>query len=427
MQIDNLHLKKYILKWEIRCLLLATMLLPFHVIHKNITLTFFSMGDKLSIYPILIGLLLWIYQFYAMRKLITINRMAYFILIVFFAQIISGLYGLLIFPLGDNVSLNQFDKLSKIIGFLSYKGIEINTLISIKLWLYSKTIFKSFFSLICTYGCSVWIVSLIARYQYKVIQVFVKGIIGSAILCSIYSVIEYLHLFGVHWATIALYNINPLLYDVASAHNWWPPLFGGNRIRSLFAEPSYLTIYLAVAIPFCFYYSIVLKKFNFLWKLLPTFLLIMMLTTNSKTGMGILLAEFLATIFFVIIGRKYAVYKSNMQRSLKFIAWILITVCIGVSTNNVLQHRYNVNYKILDIDDNHIITLNVKNVGRIPWNRQDDYQLTAAWYNNQWKEYGRKNISIKETLHFGESETLIVDLPKVPQNLDYPNIVIELC
>lgn len=422
----NLYSKTKFYKFELICLFLAVVFIPFHIIHKGLILTLFSMGAKLSIYPIIIGIILYFFKVIRSRDIGVPKKYANYLLILFIVQILSTVYGLVIFPYWNEINANQFDKLIKIIDFLSNKHISIDTNFAGKVWFSSRMVLKLLPSLLCTYGCSLWIVSLLEINQEKTSNYLMKGIVGSAILCSVYSIIEYLHLFGVHWATIILYRINPLLYDVAFAHNWWPPLFGGNRVRSLFAEPSYLTIYLAVAIPFCFYYSIVIKKKRFFWKLLPSFLLIMMLTTNSKTGMGILLAEFLASVFFLILGRKYADYKDSIKRSLKFITYFLVTICIGVSVNNFLQHRYNINYEILDITDNHIITINVKNIGRIPWNKLDDYQLTAAWYNDQWEEYGRKDVSIKETLHYGESETLTLDLPQVPKDLDYPNVVIEL-
>lgn len=411
---------------ELVCLFLAILFIPFHIIHKNLALNLFSMGSKLSIYPILFGISLYLFEIIKKRNLIIKKKYGIYILILFFIQVLSITHGLIIFPYWDEINADQFDKLTKILNFLSSKDVFIDTNFAGKVWLSARMILKLLPALLCTYGCSLWILSLFEINQEKTSNYLLKGIVGSSILCSVYSIIEYLHLFGVHWATTILYRINPLLYDVAFAHNWWPPLFGGNRVRSLFAEPSYLTIFLAVAIPFCFYYSIVIRRKSFLWKLLPSFLLIMMLTTNSKTGMGILLAEFLAFVFFLILGRKYADYKGSIKRSLKFITWFLVTICIGVSVNNFLRHRYNINYEILDITDNHIITINVKNISRIPWNKLDDYQLTAAWYNDQWEEYGRKDVSIKETLHYGESETLTLDLPQVPKDLDYPNVVIEL-
>ena len=422
----NFHNKVNLFKIELICLFFAIVFIPFHAIHKVLVLTLFSMGAKLSIYPILIGIILYLYSVVRNKNLIIPKKYTTYLLILFIVQLLSMIHGLLVFPYWDEITADQFDKLMRILNVLSIKHIYLDANLSGKIWLSARMILKLLPSLLCTYGCSLWIMSMFEIDRDKTVDYSIKGFIGSAVLCSIYSIIEYLHLFGVHWATVVLSKINPLLYDVAYAHNWWPPLFGGNRVRSLFAEPSYLTIYLAVAIPFCFYYSLVIKKHNHLWKLLPSFLLIMMLTTNSKTGMGILFAEVLASVFFIVLGRKYTNYSSSIKKSLKFIVWILTVVCLGTISNNILQHRYNVKYNILNIADNHVITINVKNISVIPWNKLDKYQVTAAWYNNRWEEFGRKDVSIDKTLHYGESETLILDLPQVPQGLTYPNLVIEL-
>lgn len=129
-----------------------------------------------------------------------------------------------------------------------------------KVWFSAKILIKSLPTFLCTYACVLWIVSLLVLIPMETIRYFIKGIIGSAILCCSYSLVEYLHLFGLQEASRVLCEINPLIYDVAYAHMVGGHHSFGNRVRSLFAEPSYLTIYLSIAIPVSFYYSIVIKR-----------------------------------------------------------------------------------------------------------------------------------------------------------------------
>ena len=59
-----IHYLKFASVYDWQCLTLgmAVFLLPFHKIHQDLSLSFMgSMGGKLSIYPVLIGLGLFLY------------------------------------------------------------------------------------------------------------------------------------------------------------------------------------------------------------------------------------------------------------------------------------------------------------------------------------------------------------------------------
>lgn len=417
-------------KAEMICLFLAALFIPFHTIHKGVSLSLFSMGRKLSVYPILVGLALYLYRSVKTKQLFVPRKYVFFVVTLFIFQLISEIHGLIIFPYWEEITAGQFDKLLKILSVLTYNQVAIDTDYIGKVWFSAKILIKSLPTFLCTYACVLWIVSLFSIDSNETIRYFIKGVIGSAILCCSYSLVEYLHLFGLQEASRVLCEINPLIYDVAYAHGWWPPLFFGNRVRSLFAEPSFLTIYLSIAIPVSFYYSIVIKRKNLLWKILPSLLLIMMLTTNSKTGMGILLAELVVAIFFVTI-KKDSFHISDLKifirPMIKTGIWILVILSIGINANNAFQHRYSIKYDIQDIVDNHIIKVTIKNTGWITWNEADKYELTAAWYDDNWDEYGRIDVPVLASLHGGESENLILDLPLLPSFLtEYRNVVVEL-
>ena len=103
---------------------------------------------------------------------------------------------------------------------------------------------------------------------------------------------------------VMLAHINPFIYDVGIAHGWWPSLLSGNRVRSVFAEPAFMALYLTVTIPFLFAQMYTVKTKKWFWKIIFAIQLLMMWGTNSKTALGILLAEALVVIIFIFLRRK---------------------------------------------------------------------------------------------------------------------------
>lgn len=422
--INNISLGKF----ELFCFMLAIVFIPFHVIHKFMTVPVLDMGSKLSIYPIILGIGCYFYQAFKKRTTWIPKKYVYFVISLFVVQFFSTVNGLLVFPYWSSINIDQFEKLVKLVSLIPNSDSILNqdsNIIGI-IWLSIKIIIKLMFNFLTTYGCSLWIISLYIRCKENVFKYFYKGIIGGALLCTIYSIVEYVHLFGGIWASIILTKINPLFYDVASSHNWWPPLFYGNRVRSLFAEPAYLSTYLSIAIPVSIYYAMVKKTSNWLWKLLPVILIIMMLTTNSKTAIGILIAECALVSLLLLIQFRKLTSKTYFKKVIKNGIWILCAVIIGLGCNSVLRDRYSIDYDVTNIQYNHIITLKIENTGWIAWNDVENYQLTAAWYDKQWNSFGRVNVTIPQTMRKGDTAVLTIDLPKLSDYEKYSNVVIEL-
>lgn len=425
MILENTKIIKS-LKFEMCCFYLSILFIPFCAIPKRLALSSFNMGVHLSIYPILIGMAFYLYRIINTRSFLVPKKYIIFLFSIFCAHFLSVLHGLIIFPAWGEVDAGQFDKLLKILSWSdSYLSVDEDSIG--KVWLSTKLIMKTFLDFLCTYGCALWIVSLFKVNQKETLQCFFRGLIGSAILCCGYSIIECLHLFGIHEASQVLSKINASIFDIGSSHGWWPTLFGSNRVRSLFAEPSFLTLYLSVVIPVSIYYSMVIKKNSLLWKLLPSMLLVMMITTNSKTGMGILLAEAIAVIFFIIMGRKHLwqardikLYSKSITKAL---IWAFVVLSVGIGANHALQHRYSIVYDVLGIENNHAITIAVKNTGWTIWDKADRYGLTASLTDEDMKICGKIDVPISKTLRSGDSEIVTIDLPSLPE---YKNVIIGL-
>lgn len=403
---------------------IAAFFIPFHTGHMALSISVFgSMGSKLSIFPVLIGLCLFLYQCVKKREWYVPKICSAFFCILLVWQILSLIHGLLIFPDWQEISANQFNKLDFLLSILSSKGFFLDSMAVGRIWWTIKLIFTHILEYGVTYGVVIWGISLFYRNRETPFQTLRYGILGGTIICSIYSVIEFLYLLGSYDAMSILAHINLWIYDVEIAHGWWPPLLGGNRVRSIFAEPAYMALYLTVTIPFLLVQIRLAKTKKWFWKALFAMQIFMMWGTNSKTAMGILLAEALSAIIFFYLLRKRISLKHVFSPLL-----IIILLCgIGIGLNWLFQHRYAVDYDLISITPNNTVTLKITNKSNIVWERQTGIDLTSAWFTKGWEdESGRVNVPLDRTLFPGQSCEVTVRLPEPISKEEYPNVVMEL-
>ena len=403
---------------------IAVLLVPFHTSHQAFAVPFMgNMGNKLSIFPILIGLSLFLYQSVKKRNCYVPKPCIIFGVIFLFWQTISLIHGLFIFPGWQEISATQFKKLTFLINYLSDKGIIINAVTVGHFWWAARIFLSNILGYCVTYGVILWVISLFYRNKKIAFRSFRYGILTSAVFCAIYSIVEFLYLFGSYDAMTILAHINPFIYDVGSDHGWWPPLLGGNRVRSMFAEPAFMALYLTVAIPFVFAQIYTVKTKKWFWKLLFIMLFFMMWGTNSKTAMGILLAEGLAAIVFIYLHRTHLSFKQ--------LCWPLVGLMIlcsaGIGLNWIFQHRYAVDYDLLSIESDNTVILKVTNKSDTVWEKRTGVNLTSAWFTDDWQdECGRINIPLDTTLLPRQSCIVTVELPEPISRDDYPNVIMEL-
>lgn len=403
---------------------IAALLIPFHAGHQALVVPFMgNMGSKLSIFPVLIGLCMFLYQSIKTRECYVPKICIFFFCGLFLWQIISLIHGLFIFPDWQDISANQFRKLDFLIHYLSNKGVTLDIVIIGRLWWSAKLIFSRMLEYCVTYGVALWGISLLWRNKEASFRAFRYGILGGAIICSAYSVIELLYLFGSYDAMVILAHINPLIYDIKVAHGWWPPLLGANRVRSMFAEPAYMALYLTVTIPFLFAQIYTAKTKKWFWKIIFAMQLLMMWGTNSKTALGILLAEGLAVVVFLFLRRKKIAWKQLIRPLLA----IIILCGIGMGMNWIFQHRYAVDYDLVSIAPDDTVTLKITNKSATVWEKRAGIDLTSAWFTDDWKdECGRINVPLNTTLLPGQSCEVAIKLPEPDSKELYPNVVLEL-
>lgn len=410
--------------WECMMLGIATFLLPFHTGHIALgILTLGNMGSKLSIFPVLIGLGLFLYQSIKKRKYYIPKICIAFFMCLFLWQTISFIHGLLIFADWQEISADQFKKLTFFIAYLSDKGIFIDAVAVGHLWWAAKLLLSHILDYCVTYGVVLWVISLFYRNREDAFHSFRYGILTSAVFCTIYSIIEILHLFGSYDAMAVLAHINPLIYDVGIAHGWWPPLFFGNRMRSVFAEPAYMALYLTVTIPFLYVQIYRARTKKWFWKILFSMNLFMMWGSNSKTAMGILLAEGLVVLVFLYLYRRQLSLRSICR---PLIALIFLCV-LGSGMNSIFQHRYAVDYDLISIESDDTVTLKITNKSDTIWEKRTGIALTSAWFTEDWQdECGRVDVPLNTTLLPRQSCEVTIKLPAPISKDDYPNVVMEL-
>jgi hypothetical protein len=413
-----------IFDWECIMLGLATFFIPFHNIHEFLNIRFMGeMGNKLSIYPILIGICLFLYQHIKKEKVYVPPRIVLFFIVFFVWQFISLVHGLFVFPGWHDISVNQFKKLEFLLSFFEYHGIIIEPVIIGRIWWSFKLILPHVLGYCVTYGAALWAISLFYKNREVTFRAFRYGILGGAVICSAYSIIEFFYLFGSYDAMTILAYINPFIYDVGGIHGWWPPLLGGNRVRSMFAEPAYMALYLTVTIPFVFAQIYTAKAKKWFWKILFAMQLLMMWGTNSKTALGILLAEGLAVVVFLFLRRKRIAWKQLIRPILA----IIILCGVGMGMNWIFQHRYAVDYELVSITHDDTVTLKITNKSYTVWEEREGIDLTSAWFTDDWKdEYGRINVPLNTTLLPGQSCEVSIKLPEPDSKELYPNVILEL-
>lgn len=416
--------KSSIYDWECIMMGIAVFLIPFHTGHVSLSIPYAgNMGSKLSIYPIIIGLCLFLYRYIKQRKGYIPKIYLLFFGAFLFWQIISLVHGLLIFPTWEKISADQFKKLNFLIHYFYNTSIPINTKLIGHIWWSIKILLSNVLGYFVTYGVVLWVISLFYQNRDRSFRAFRYGILGGAVICLAYSIIEFLYLFGSYDAMVALAHINPFIYDVEVAHGWWPPLLNGNRVRSVFAEPAYMALFLTVTIPFLFAQIRIAKTKKWFWKLLFAMQLLMMWGTNSKTALGILLAEGLAGIVFLFWRRKQFTSKQVIRPLLA-----IIFLCgIGMGLNWIFQHRYAVDYNLVSIAPDNTVTLKITNKSMTVWEKKTGIDITSAWFTEDWKdETGRVNVPLDTTLLPEQSCEIAIRLPEPVSRDEYPNVVLEL-
>ena len=223
-------------------------------------------GSKLVFYPLIIGL---IYTFYCEYKyknvLVNFAKFKKYIFLFLGINLVSTICGLYMYPYYDLIwhgSVDQIEKLSKILIILNSLGIDLQHKTLSELWIIAKLKTVCLESLY-TFGGSYLIYCWYYNRVKDGINILLKAIIISMIMIVLYGIIDVYYLLGNETATNILITINPILHEIKAQGTWWPPLLWKGQLRSIFTEPSYYGIYAAFAMPLLWYTFVKAKNLKY--------------------------------------------------------------------------------------------------------------------------------------------------------------------
>lgn len=347
---------------EQKMLILAIIFLP---ISEFIVKFPFVEGDCSKLF-LFIGMCISIYKIFMNKESITAFEKfsLYFLLIFFLWQCICTIIGIIEYDFYSMVYLEQMDKLRYLTQTLNGMGIVVSDITVIKLWLSFRFIKDCALQTFFSYGIAIWVYHIYIKsdsdFQKKE-SIYLHIILAISILCIVlsgYSIFEIGYLRGNSFCADILRKINPLLYNVADAHGWWPPLLWKGQLRSLFPEPSFFGLISVLVVPFLFY-SIMKFKKNFFFYCIYGLYLLMLFLTKARTALVLFMLQSLLFYLFILksqYGRK--ALKIFFISVFSFLISVyLIAGFKGISNYEKLTDNSNMTTEILKYVDNNITSV----------------------------------------------------------------------
>lgn len=233
---------------------LAVFLLPFsHMPSDRVVFPFTWIGAQMSFYPIAVGAFLWVLSGKFFVKTGVAKIMAIWTVVYIGWGLLCIVIDGVSFPFYDQYSL-EADKDKGIFGYvadflqqMSLFGTNEDTLKAL------VNIFRTLvhwlldsFALVIV---AAWVYSLFQGRAARGIKLCAYGSLGWLIYCLPWGIIEYAYLQGNSFAASLLERATPVIFDIAKAQGWYPPLLWSSQMRLVFLEPSHLGHYGALILP----------------------------------------------------------------------------------------------------------------------------------------------------------------------------------
>lgn len=318
---------------EVPLIFVAVCALIFSFIPLSLQIPFLSGGNsfKLTWYFLAILSGLWMYDYFRGNNFLSSEEYTFikYISFLIVVLLISNIIGLLQFPYYNelfNAKTPQIEKLPNVLSFINKHGIDIKKEQLMVIWITIRAIKGVFLDIAYSFGFSFILYDIFKnRYNYF-FNLFIKAVIVSVIMLSLYSGLEISYLFGGVRAQEILTIINPYIHPIAIANGWWPPLLWGGQLRSVFSEPSHMGNYLAFAIPFLWAHVFISKKINVSVIVLLEFYTVMIFLTKARTAVSIYFGLLILLIFLCAYVRKSNnVNNANNIKKLSVILAITLT------------------------------------------------------------------------------------------------------
>lgn len=277
-------------------LALTIILIPFVALPKWVMIN--AIGTEATNYILLILFTVFICECIKYKIKIKKKFLA-FVIAFTLIRIVSLIIGLAIFPYYDLITIEQISKLQTIVGKFPILGSGKQLL---PYWLFLKESKNIIFDNLTLFGLPIIMWHLFHNNWKRGFLYLRKAVLMLVGVFSVYSIIEILWLkLRLNIAKDILCFVNPFLYELKSAHGWWPPLLWEGQLRSICPEPSFFGIYACFCIPFLWTYLFNKQKVKYI--VLYTYFILMLFLTNARTALGIYIGECSLLIISTVLFR----------------------------------------------------------------------------------------------------------------------------
>lgn len=320
--------------------------LPFTNFPKKFSLSFIENNASYYIMLILIALFLFEYFKYKFK----INKIIFtFFIIYVLSQIISLVHGLIIYPYYNIIDLSQLPKLQYICDRFDI-SVDKNI---IGIYLFVRETKNIILNSLTLCFLPLLFVHLFSNDWEKCFSFVAKSVVALVCLLCLYSIPEIIYLkFNNIFAQKILETINPFLYDVGLAYNYWPPLLWnglGGQLRSLMPEPSHFSIVANFCIPFLLYF--IYRTFSFKYIVLCAFFMFMLFMSKSRTGMLLFVIENLILLSFFIFNFN----KKNLKFLIVLFSCIFFSMLLNLTIPNKIDRDGLDRQTISNNDDSKLV------------------------------------------------------------------------
>lgn len=315
------------------------LFLIFNKVPANMNLRFWGgpFGEHLSIYPLIVGIGYTLYCQWKYRNVfVYYKNFLVFFFIYILVGIISIIWGLYTYPYYGEIfsgPIEQIEKLPYILHWLKSYNIEVDVVWLTGIWMGGRMI-KSFllealFSWGGVYIIFCWYFSKFEHFK----KILFYGVAGSLGVTILYSFIEIQYLiWGNFSAKTILETVNPFLFPIQTGFGWWPPLLWVGQLRSVFAEPSFFSIWSAFATPLLIYFFFTWRKKR-TWTGIILFIFFnMIFLTRARTGVALLLGELLLFTLYFLWN-----YRACLLKRWSIVLMLAMTALVVVSNIDVVR------------------------------------------------------------------------------------------
>lgn len=307
---------KSILK-KLQYLMLLLMIVTIPVISMPKAYKILGFGSKLYLYPLLIGVMLFIFEAIKFKTKLNLQICKYLLLLIFI-QFTITFYGIVKFPYYSDINVLTNEKIVLIANFLNIGFADNLTLFKYGfMFLRSVKILISEF--VVEWLLLFWVFHLFNNDFSNGFKKIRSMFIILAILLSIYAIPEVL-LFKLNMQIgyDILFRFNPYLYDVGIHLNWYPPIIYPNHgLKSYCIEPGFMGLLAATILPFLYSFIFEYKK-NILLYIFYSYFIMILFMSKARTANVII-------YFYSVLFLCYSAFFRNLK---KYAVLILLT-CIA--------------------------------------------------------------------------------------------------